>query len=59
MMAEVRKSSIFIALESTGILNTTGYLITINDALHDVRISTVGILIVISLQFLIFVLNSG
>jgi hypothetical protein len=47
MMADARKSSIFIVLKNTGTLNTTGYLITINDALHDVRISAVGILIVI------------
>jgi hypothetical protein len=39
MMADVRRSSIFTVLENTGTLNTTGYLITINDALHDVRIS--------------------
>jgi hypothetical protein len=45
LMADVRKSSIFIVLENTGTLNTTGYLITINDALHDVRISAAGILI--------------
>jgi hypothetical protein len=39
MMADVRNTSLFIVLENTGTLNTTGYLITINDALHDVRIS--------------------
>jgi hypothetical protein len=54
MTAEVRKSSIFIVLKNTGTLNTTGYLVTINDALHDVRISANGILIVITSQFLIF-----
>jgi hypothetical protein len=52
-MADVRKSTIFIVLENTGTLNTTGYLITINDALHDVRISAAEILIVITLKFLI------
>jgi hypothetical protein len=46
-MADLRKSSLFIVLENTGTLNTTGYLITINDALHDVCISAAGILIVI------------
>jgi hypothetical protein len=45
MMADVRRSSIFIVLKNTGTLNTTGYLITIIDALHDVRISAAGILI--------------
>jgi hypothetical protein len=45
MMADVRKSSIFIVLKNTGTLNTTGYIITINDTLHDVRISAAGILI--------------
>jgi hypothetical protein len=53
MMADVRKSSIFIVLENTGTQNTTGYLITINNVLHDVRISAAGILIVITLKFLI------
>jgi hypothetical protein len=47
MMADVRKSSIFIVLKDTGTLNATGYLITINNALHDVRISAAGILIII------------
>jgi hypothetical protein len=46
-MADVRKSSIFIVLKNTGTLNATGYLITIKDALHGVRISAAGILIVI------------
>jgi hypothetical protein len=47
MMADVRKSSIFIVLKNRGTVNATGYLITINDPLHDVRISAAGILIVI------------
>jgi hypothetical protein len=47
MVADVRKSSVFIVLENTGTLNTAGYLITNNDALHDVRIFAAGILIVI------------
>jgi hypothetical protein len=54
-----RKKVVNIVLKNTGTLNTTGYLVTIDDALHDVRISAVGILIVITLQFIIFVLNSG
>jgi hypothetical protein len=45
MMADARTWSVFIVLKNTGTLNTTGYLITINDALHDVRISAAGILI--------------
>jgi hypothetical protein len=47
MMADGRKSSIFIVLKNTGTLNATGYLITINDALHDVCTSSAGILIII------------
>jgi hypothetical protein len=47
VMADVRKLSIIFVLEITGTLNTTGYLITINDALHDEGISAAGMLIVI------------
>jgi hypothetical protein len=39
MMSDEKKSSIFIFFENTGTLYTTGYLITINDALQDVRLS--------------------
>jgi hypothetical protein len=44
-MADVRKSSIFIVLKNAGTLNTTSYLITINDVLHGVCIFAAGILI--------------